>query len=103
MYGCFDPYIIYGFKELDTDTNTEISREYFEKKSEDSIAYFRIWASELIRLHACTAVYGVVAKLSSDGVCTVTDEQKKLVQKIYNEVSKKKQYGEIGFYLAIGG
>ena len=101
MYGCFDPYIIYGFKELDTDT--EISREYFEKKFEDSIACFRIWASELIRLHACTAVYGVVAKLSSDGVCTVTDEEKQLVQKIYDEVSKKKQYGEIGFYLAISG
>ena len=74
MYGCFDPYIIYGFKELDTDTDAEISREYFEKKVDNSI---EIYASELIKFHSWAAVYGVVANLSLNGVCTVTDEQKK--------------------------
>ena len=101
MYGWFDPLVIYGFQELDGDS--EISESYFQQKFPDSIDEFTIEASSLVRSQICKAVYGVHVVFTSGGVSKVTKKQKQLVQRIYNEVSKTKKYGAIGFHLAIRG
>ena len=103
MYGCNDPYIVYGWREGNRENVLDYS--WFE----DSLIYK--FATDVVKYHAGEAVYGIPCKLDSKtGELSISETNKKIVVHYYNKLiqyyidtGKKLPYPEIGFYSAISG
>jgi len=75
MYGCFDPYLVYGF--VGPSSEESLDADYVEAHG------LRVWADSIIRCHLCNSVYGVLATLAPDGTCTVDPVEKAKVDAFY--------------------
>lgn len=101
MYGCIESYVVYGWR--DTDTNRVINDEWLDERG------VRAFAEELIRFHSTNAIYGEHCTLNSKtGQAEVDDETKQNVEKAYIECSAYySSNGEtipnLGFYTVVSG
>lgn len=99
MYGVYDSYTIYGIKEVD---NRMIDKKWFSGNYPDLYMY----DTSITRLHSCGIVYGVYVRLNEQtGICDVSEEDKILVNELYDRINKfyKNEKRRIGFFTGILG
>src|SRR5271163_3030582 len=83
MYGCFNSYIIYGWKEGNRDS--AIDPEWFYDYCPDGIV--QVYASDVIRNHIVEAIYGAVCQIDPDtGQLIISDDYKSTVNYLYLKV-----------------
>ena len=104
MFGCYDSYIVYGFKEGNRDTMVDLEWLY------DNWSDITIYAIDIVRCHLGQASYGIACKIdSTTGVVSIGENDKKYIELFYKRVKEyKKENGEdnlseLGFFTALTG
>ncbi len=97
MYGCADGYIIYGFKENESDCF--ICWDFLEKYN---ILSFH---SEVVRCHAGEFIYGLRCSLNkSTGQASIKADKKAIVEAAYAaacKVNGDSKYSGLGYFIAV--
>jgi hypothetical protein len=104
MYGCFEPVVIYGWMENNTDFMLDI------KWLETNYPFINFYASNVIRNHMYKASYGIECKLTEQGEIIIHDDYKRDIAFLYNlwcdyhRKSKKNiKMPELGYHLVVSG
>ena len=98
MYSVFDPYIVYGFTELEDYDNVEVSSEFIDEND------IRKFATNVIKGHGAKWVYGRICHFNN-GVITLEDSDKEEVDKAFKAATKngRFKFKECSFHLCILG
>ena len=97
MYGCADPYLIYGWVE--SDRHRVLSFEWMEEHN------IQLFATDMVRNHAGNAVYGVGVNIENNKmVCS--EELKKIINNLLKSLEgyykKRNEYPEAGVAEIVG-
>jgi hypothetical protein len=106
MYGCYDGIMVYGFSELDSDSEIadEYIDEYIKEFNDKSVINLGKFATSLVRNHNTCAVYGIVVSIDpKSGTPSITESEKSSLKMLYDRVSVFKKYSEIKFMLVVFG
>lgn len=94
MYGEYEPMLVYGIE--DSDFESCIDEEWLN----ENFPGIEIYPSSMIRNCMCSAIYGIVCDIDINGVISISDEEKKIVDNLYEEIKNFKKY-TIGYMLCI--
>ena len=100
MYGCYDPYLIYGFAECNRDE--VIDNDWLTEYFPDISAY----PLDVVKNYAGEFAYGVTCELNqATGKISIGEETKQIVQKLFEKVQKRSKNDErtIGYFLVLSG
>ena len=101
MFGCFDSYLVYGFKEGNRDESIDYDWLY------DNWPYINKYAIDVVRCYLGEAAYGIACKIDDTGKINISEEDKKTVELFYKEVKEYKKnndnLSELGFFTAMTG
>ena len=104
MYGCFSPYLVYGWCE--GKTTDVISYHWLEVNKID------LFASNVIRMHGYEAVYGLIVNVDINGQIIIDEIDRQFVLNAYQAYLIKKNIPinsdsqnkpKLGFYLCVRG
>lgn len=102
MYACYDPFVVYGI--LESNRDQMLDREWLE----ENFTKIEMYASDVVRNHMGSAIYGYAVYLRPNGTATATEEQKADVQTLYDMIctycaSQDTEPPELGYFLAMSG
>lgn len=92
MYGCIEPFIVYGFSEK--DNSKKINDTWLEK---NGLEYY---TTNSIRLYAYTMVYGLDCKFDDTGKILLDNKSRDRITRAYNKLSSE-DYSKLGYFLVI--
>ena len=100
MYGCFNAYLVYGWKE--GNVNNQIDDKWLNENEIEG------YSTDIKRLHAGEFVYGISCGVNPTGPPAIDTAEMEKVQKAYAKVvqhdkKKRKETCPLGYYLAVRG
>lgn len=96
MYDEYSAHVVYGFSE--PSTSFLLDEDYVA-----STLHLDVYASEVVRGHMCTPVYGIRARLHADGTIVIRPEDKEVVDRAYTLVSAQHTYTPPQYQLGLSG
>ena len=103
MYGCYNGFLVYGFKE--NQENFLLDPEWLEEHYPGMNSY----ATDIIRNYAGgNMIYGIICKVDREtGRPLIGQSMKELVKKLHDHFLKSKNVTSenvpVGYYIAVSG